>query len=100
MRAYFLVALVMCAPAYAQSADAPIAALDQPLPSCQPGDVVLKPDAAIAAAKRLASAEAKVAVYDKTPILPWWGVVIIGVVAAGAGVGITVAAYEAGRKQP
>jgi hypothetical protein len=101
----FLVALVLCAPAYAQEADKPLIALDrEPLKEepclAQPGDVVLKPDAAVAAAKRLSSAEAKVAVYEKSPMLPWWGVVIIGVVAAAAGAGVTIGIYEAGKARP
>jgi hypothetical protein len=81
----------------AQSAtalDAPLAVLD----TCPPGSVVLTPDAAVAAAKRLSAAEAKVVVYEKNPPLPWWGVVIIGVVAAGACVDITAGVYEATKK--
>lgn len=99
--AIFLSALVACAPAYAQASDAPLAVLDKPLCTdcpCKSGDVVLDAETAVKTAKRLASAEAKVEVYEKAPILPWWGIVIVAVVAAGAGAGITIGIYEAGRK--
>lgn len=81
--------LALAVPAAAQPADAPVL--------CKPGDVVLSPEAAVDAAKRLKAAETKVEVYEKNPPLPWWGVLIIGVVAAGAGVGATVAIYEAAK---
>lgn len=95
----FLVALVLCAPSYAQSADAPVAVLDSTqLDQCPPGSVVLKPEVAIETAKRLASAEAKVAVYDAHPPVKWYVVVLIGALAAGAGVAITAGIYEAGKR--
>jgi hypothetical protein len=89
-RALFLVALVVCAPSFAQSADAPL---------CQPGDVILKPDVAVATAKRLASAEAKVAVYESHPPLPAWGVVllVLGGVAIGAASTAIVATVAKGK---
>ena|SRR5690349_18918971 len=100
MRVTFLVALVLCAPSHAQSADAPVAVLDQPLAAdpCPAGSVVLSPEAAVSTAKRLASAEAKVAVYEKNPILPWWGVVLVAVGAAAVGAGVTIGIYEAGKR--
>lgn len=101
LRATFLVALVLCAPSYAQSADAPIAVLDRTQLAdapCKKGDVVLTAEEAVKVGKKLAAAEAKVEVYEKNPPLPWWGVVILAVVAAGAGVGVTVAVYEAGKR--
>lgn len=85
-----VVCLAVAVPAVAQPADAPVV--------CKPGDVVLSPEAALAAAKRLTAAEEKVKVYEANPPLPWWGVVIIGVVAAGAGAAITVGIYEASKK--
>lgn len=101
----FLVLLVLAAPAAnAQSADAPLITLDTgklPVESaCPPGSVVLDPETAVKTAKRLSSAEAKVEVYEKHPPLPWWGVVIVAVVAAGAGAGITIGIYEAGKARP
>jgi len=79
------IALILCLalPAYAQTADAPV--------KCEPGDVVLKPDVAVATAKRLAAAEAKVQVYEAHPPLPAWAVVLLvvgGVAIGGAGVAI------------
>lgn len=79
-------ALVVCLslslPASAQPADAPVVV-------CPPGLVCLTPDVAVATAKRLASAEAKVEVYEKATILPWWAGIIVGFIAVGVGVAIT-----------
>lgn len=104
LRSTFLVALVLCSPTYAQSTtDAPFVLDVQTLcPDCpcRSGDVVLDPETAVKTAKRLASAEAKVEVYEKSPILPWWGIVIVAVVAAGAAAGVTIGIYEAGRRAP
>jgi hypothetical protein len=101
----FLVALVLCAPAYAQSADAPLIALDrEPLRedpcAAKSGDVVLTGEAAKALDVRLSRAEAEVKSYKATPALPVWAVIVVGVVAAAAGVGITVGIYEAGKARP
>lgn len=83
-----VLALSLALPAAAQPSDAP----------CKAGDVVLTPEAAVEAARRLTAAEAKAEVYEKNPPLPWWGVVIIGVVAAGAGAAVTVGIYEASKR--
>ena len=85
----FLVALVAGAPTFAQSADAPL---------CVPGDIILKPDAAVAVAKRLASAEAKVTVYEAHPPLPAWGVVLLVLGGVAVGVASTVTIYEVAKK--
>ena len=87
-----VVAVALALPAHAQDVpfiEAP--SVPNKLAPCQPGDVVLSPDAAVAAAKRLTSAEAKVAVYEKHPPLPAWAVVLLvvgGVAIGGAGVAI------------
>jgi hypothetical protein len=105
VKALFLVVLVLCAPSYAQSADAPIAVVGQPLApdpakpcAAKSGDVVLTPEEAVKLGKRLADAEGKLSVYEKVNPLPWWGALLIGVVAAGAGVAVTVGIYEGTRK--
>jgi hypothetical protein len=81
--------LAISAPAVAQ--DAPV--------RCEPGDVILKPDVAVATAKRLAAAEAKVAVYESHPPLPAWGVVllVLGGVAIGAASTAIVATVAKGK---
>lgn len=91
-RALFLCALVLGAPSLAQSTDAPV--------NCAPGDVVLKPDVAIATAKRLASAEAKVAVYEAHPPLPAWAVVVLVVGGVALGAAATVTIYEVSKPRP
>jgi len=71
------------------------------LAPCQPGDVVLKPDAAVAAAKRLAEAEAKVKVYEASPPLPVWAIVLLiggGVVLGAGGVVMVYELRSAGAK--
>lgn len=89
-RALFLVALVVCAPSFAQSADAPV--------QCPPGSVVLAPDVAVATAKRLAAAEAKVAVYESHPPLPAWAVVLLVAGGVALGAATTVTIYEVSKR--
>ena len=72
-----VVAVALALPARAQDVpfiEAP--SIPNKLAPCQPGDVVLSPDAAVAAAKRLAAADSKVAVYEKHPPLPAWSAAV------------------------
>lgn len=85
-----VVGLSLALPANAQ--DIPF--IEQP----KAGDVCLKPDVAISTAKRLASAEAKVAVYESHPPLPAWGVVLLVLAGVAVGVGGTVIVYEVAKK--
>lgn len=86
-----LVVMSLALPAGAQApADAP----------CKPGDVVLAPEVAVATAKRLVEAEAKVKVYEANPPLPAWAVVLLVVAGAAVGGGAVVIAYEAGKPKP
>lgn len=89
MKALFLAALIAL-PAFGQPADVPCAA--------QPGDVVLKPDVAVADARRLASAEAKVAVYESHPPLPAWGVVLLVLGGVAIGAASTAIVYTVAKK--
>lgn len=94
-----VLALAVGLPASAQ--DAPLlesAVVANKLAPCQPGDVVLKPDVAIATAKRLADAEVKVKVYEAHPPLPAWGVILLVVAGVAAGVAGSVIVYEVVRK--
>ena len=87
-----VVGLSLALPAFAQS-DAPVLLKPTDAP-CVAGDIVLKPDEAVKVAKRLATAEAKVTVYEAHPPLPVWAVVLLvggGMVLGGVGV---VAFYE------
>lgn len=88
MRALLLAALVASSQAHASCPNGTGTCIEPPVDApvlCVPGDVVLKPDAAIAAAKRLTAAETKVAVYEAHPPLPAWAVILL--VVAGAAVG-------------
>ena len=87
-----VLALSLAAPAFGQAADAPVALKKGDV---APVDGLLLPDAAaIAAAKRLAAAEAERDELRKAPVVAPWAVVLIGVLAAGVGVGVTVGIYE------
>lgn len=82
-----VVVLALALPARAQPIDAPT------IPNvlaCPPGLVCLAPDVAVATAKRLASAEAKLEVYEQHPPFKWWVILLIGVISAGVGAAITV----------
>lgn len=103
MRAFSLLlctALAFATPAFAQvDGGTPTPSPDAPV-ILKKGDVApadglfLNESAAISAAKRLAAAESERDDLRKLPVFPWWGAVIVAVVAAGAGVGVTVAIYE------
>jgi hypothetical protein len=88
-----VLALVVALPCYAQQADAPVAA---PAVVLSAGDVapmhglLLSDAAAIDAAKRLAASEAEAKSLRESikQAPPWWGYVLIGVAALGAGVGL------------
>lgn len=93
-----VLAFGLALPAQAQpAADVPLLTLDskEVLSPCQPGDIVLHPEAYRALDKRVSVAEAKVEVYEKHEPLPWWGIAIIAgsaaLLGAGAGIGIYVA---------
>ena len=95
-----VVAVALALPARAQEVDEldvkrPIS--DVPC-AAQSGDVILRPDVAIDRAKRLAAAEAKVAVYEAHPPLPVWAVVLLVAAGAVAGVAGTVAVYEVAKR--
>lgn len=82
--------VALALPAAAQPSDAPVL--------CKPGDVVLSPEAAVSAAARLKSAEAKVDVYEKHPPLPAWGVVLLVLAGVATGVAGSVIVYEVAKK--
>jgi hypothetical protein len=62
--------------------------------------IMLSTDRAIGAAKRIAAAEAERDELRKAKVFPWWGALIVGVVAAGIGAGVTVAIYEGAKAKP
>lgn len=100
MKRAIALALLVGLPVYGQPTDVPVkepggAVLVLKAGAVVPMDGVFMDDAsAITAAKRLAAAEAEVAVYRKAPLMPVWAVVLLTVAAAASGAGVTVAIYE------
>lgn len=99
----------------AQVADAPLAVTDQPLDNDATAAVVALPmghpapfagvllteEQAERTAGRVAAAEAERDALKAAPVLRPWVVVLVGVLAAGAAVAVTVGVYEGIKaKQP